>query len=272
MKRLFVMVALAQASVLGLGGSAPAAQDPLEAAAVAQARKQSQDAAQVGVFLTGSGPKTDFQVLLEGNKCYWFSGTSQGVTKLYMYLWAPGANLFTPRLTDAKSTGQTTMAHCTTQSGMYKFQVKTEGAGRFVVGVFAKEAPKQVAPPVAAVAPGPDLGPICDKAASVAARGARRVGDFFEGQGSSIGHDDRVDYSVQMEAGKCYWIIGCGEPGKVKALYLYLWGPDNKRVTEAKSDSATPMVGHCAKETGIFKAQAKMAGGKGHYKVGVYMK
>lgn len=32
------------------------------------------------------------------------------------------------------------------------------------------------------------------------------------------------------------------------------------------------MVGHCAKETGIFKVQAKMAGGKGQFKVGVYVK
>ena len=106
----------------------------------------------------------------------------------------------------------------------------------------------------------------------LAAQGARRTGAFFEGQGSSIGHDDRVDYSVHMEAGKCYWVVGCGEPGKVKALYLYMWGPDNKRITEAKSDSSTPMVGHCAKETGIFKVQAKMAGGKGQFKVGVYVK
>lgn len=283
MKRNTLMAAAGLVAALCAGGASGisvghAAADPLEAAAVAQARTQAKDATQVGEFFRGQGEKTDYQVLLEAGKCYWFSGTSQGLTKLYMYLWAPGAKFFTPRLTDSKSTtGQATMAHCATQSGMYKFQVKTEGAGHFVVGLFAKDAPKQAAvpapaAPAAPVEQAPDLGPICDRAASVAAQGARRVGDFFEGKGSSIGHDDRVDYSIQMDAGKCYWIIGCGEPGKVKALYLYLWGPNNKRITEAKSDTSTPMVGHCAKETGMFKAQAKMAGGKGHFKVGVYSK
>lgn len=270
MKKLMVL------GILMTGRLAYASGDPLEAAAVDQARGQASDAVQIGDFLRGSGEKTDFQVMLEGNKCYWFSGTSEGLSKLYMYLWAPGAKFFTPRLTDAKTTsGKVTLAHCTTQSGMYKFQVKSEGPGRYVVGVFGKDAPPQVAapvPPPAQVAPAPDLGPLCDKTASVAAHGAHRVGDFFEGRGSSIGHDDRVDYSIQMDAGRCYWIIGCAEPDKVKALYLYLWGPDNKRITEAKSDTPNPMVGHCAKETGMFKVQAKMSSGKGFYKVGVYMK
>jgi hypothetical protein len=47
--------------------------------------------------------------------------------------------------------------------------------GPITVGLFAKDAPKQAAPPPVAVAEGPDLGPLCDKAASVAARGARRA-------------------------------------------------------------------------------------------------
>ena len=255
---------------LSIGGAALA--DPLEAASVAQAKAQANDAAQVGQFLRGAGPKTDYQVLLEGNKCYWFSGTSENLKKLYLYLWAPGASFFSPRLADAKSTGQVTMAHCTTQSGMYKLQVKAEGPGRFVVGTFANDAPKQVAPPPAAVASAPELGPLCDRTATTAASGAKRLGAFFDGRGNSIGRDDRNDYTVQMTAGKCYWVIGCADSDHVKSLYLYLWGPNNKRITEAKSDSPNPMVGHCAKETGMFKVQAKMNSGNGSYKVGVYVK
>ena len=133
MKKLMVL------GILLAGRLAYASGDPLEAAAVDQARGQASDAVQIGDFLRGSGEKTDFQVMLEGNKCYWFSGTSEGLSKLYMYLWAPGAKFFTPRLTDAKTTtGKVTLAHCTTQSGMYKFQVKSEGGGRYVVGVFGK--------------------------------------------------------------------------------------------------------------------------------------
>lgn len=258
-------------AVLAVSCVAHADADPLEAASVAQARAQTKDAAQTGDFFRGAGKKTDFQVLLEGNTCYWFSGTSQGLKKLYLFLWAPNASFFSPRVADAKSDGQVTMAYCTPQSGMYKFQVKTEGEGRFVVGVFAKEAPKKVAVEVN-VEKAPDLGPICDKTAATAAAGAKRSGDFFEGKGSSIGHDDRSDYMIQMEAGKCYWVIGCGEPEKVSSLYMYLWGPNNKRITEAKSDTPNPMVGHCPTMTGMYKVQAKMNGGKGYYKVGVYVK
>ena len=264
MKRMTVLVALALAS--------PAyADDPLDQAAIAQARAQAKDAKQVGDIYRGAGEKTDFQILLEDNTCYWFSGSSEGLQKLYMYLWKPNSGAFTPRVADLRSPGQGTMAYCTKEAGMYKFQVKTEGKGHFVVALFGKEAPKQQVHDVP-VSSGPNLGPICDKRASAAAPGARRLGDYFEGSGNSIGHDDRFDFPIQMDGGKCYWIIACGEPDHVKTISLYLWGPNNKRITEAKSDNNTPMLGHCAQQTGMFKFQAKITGGSGSFKAAVYSK
>jgi hypothetical protein len=256
---------------LTVAGSAHAG-DPLDQAATAQARQQAPDAAQVGVFFHGAGAKTNYEVLLEANKCYWFSGVSEGLRKLYFYLWKPNASFFSPRVADAKSKGNVTMAYCTQAAGMYKFQVKTEGAGHYAVGVFAKDAPKQMvqAPPPAPAAI--ELGPICDQTASAGAQGARRQGNYFDGAGSSIGHDDRSDYTVMMQAGKCYWVVGCGEPQKVKSLYLYLWGPNGKRITESKTDSPNPMVGTCPQVTGMYKVQAKMNRGNGAWKVGVYAK
>jgi hypothetical protein len=53
---------------------------------------------------------------------------------------------------------------------------------------------------------------------------------------------------------------------------MYLWGPNNKRVTEAKSDTANPMVGTCPTVNGMYKVQAKINSGKGAWKVGVYTK
>ena len=247
------------------------ADDPLDAAAIAQAKAQAKDAKQVGDIYRGAGVKTDYQILLEGNTCYWFSGVSEGVTKLYMYLWKPNSNAFTPRVADLRSPGQGTMAYCTQEAGMYKFQVKTEGKGHFVVALFGKEAPKQVAPEVMEKK-GPNLGPLCDKRAAAAAPGAKLVGDYFEGSGNSIGHDDRSDFTVQLDQGKCYWMIACGEPDHIKSLSMYLWGPNNKRITEAKSDNPNPMIGHCAKETGMFKWQVKITGGSGHFKAGLYKK
>jgi hypothetical protein len=247
------------------------ADDPLDGAAIAQARAQAKDAKQIGDIYRGAGAKTDYQILLEGNTCYWFSGSSEGVTKLYMYLWKPNSNAFTPRVADLRSPGQGTMAYCTQEAGMYKFQVKTEGKGHFVVALFGKEAPKQVAPEVMEKK-APNLGPLCDKRAAAAAPGAKLVGDYFEGSGNSIGHDDRSDFTVQLDQGKCYWMIACGEPDHIKSLSMYLWGPNNKRITEAKSDNPNPMIGHCANETGMFKWQVKITGGGGHFKAGLYKK
>jgi hypothetical protein len=258
------------AALIAVGGVAHG--DPLEDAAKKQALAQAAGAAQVGDFLKGDKEKTDFQVMLEAGKCYWFSTVSAGkVNKVATFLWAPGANLFTPRLTSERSeSGAVTLAWCTKVPGMYKFQTKIEGKGNYVTAVYVKEGP-----PAAAV---PDLGQYCDKDAAIAAKGAKRTGEFFEGSGNSIGRDDRQDYTIQMDNGKCYWMIACGEAGrdgedgKIKALYLYLWGPDNKRITEAKSTSSNPMIGHCATLTGMYKLQAKINSGSGKYKLGVYVK
>lgn len=267
-KGLLIVTALAVSAV------AHAQSDPLEAAAVQQVAAQAPGATLAAPFFKGADKKTDWNIVLESGKCYWFSGVSGGnVKKLALYLWGP-TGFF--RLTDAKSTtGQVTMAYCAKESGMHKFQAKIEGAGFYTVGVFVKDAPPQAVPPPAPVQqaqPAIDLAPLCDKQASVVAAGARRVGEFFDGVGGSIGHKDRADYSLQLDGGKCYWVIACGEPDHIKALSLYLWGPNGKRITEAKPDSPNAMVGHCAQQTGMFKVQSVVAGGSGRYKVGVYAK
>lgn len=261
---------------LSVGSFSVAMADPLEEASVRQVESQAPGARQVGTFLKGSEPKTDFNVVLEGNKCYWFSAVSSGkVEKIAVYLWAPGANMFTPRLTSERSeSGHTTLAWCTKVAGMYKFQAKIEGSGQYTIGVFEKDAPKPVEAPAPQVKEEkvPDFGMLCDKKAAAAAPGAGRLGDFFEGKGNSYGHDDRFDFPIMLDAGRCYWVIACGEPEKIKSISLYLWGPNNKRITEAKSDNAFPMLGHCATETGMFKFQAKITGGSGNIKAGLYFR
>jgi hypothetical protein len=261
-------------AALAVGGVANA--DPLEQAALQQVTAQAPGSVQVAPYFHGGpGEKTDWQILLDSSKCYWFSGTSSGTKKLALFLWPPNSNMFTPRLTSERSeSGQVTMAWCPKASGMHKFQAKIEGKGPYVVGVFAKDAPKQEAPttPVVAAPAGVDLGAICDKAAAAAAQGARRNGAFLQGGGSGTGHDDRADYTLQFEAGKCYWVISCGEPDHIKKLSMYLWGPNNKRITETKGDSATAMVGHCPQITGMFKVQTKVTSGSGAWNVGVYVK
>src|SRR5256885_2068343 len=99
MKKWFTVVA-----ALALAGTAHA-DDPLDAAAIAQAKVQAKDAKQVGDLYRGSTEKTDFQILLEGNTCYWFSGVSEGAPKLYMYLWTTNASTIRCSSTPVSVTG-----------------------------------------------------------------------------------------------------------------------------------------------------------------------
>src|SRR5437762_4461091 len=100
------------AALIAVGGVARAQGDPLEAAATAQVAAQAPGAVQVAPFFKGADKKTDYSILLENGKCYWFSGVSGGdVKKLALYLWGPGAGVFTLRLADAKSnSGNATLA------------------------------------------------------------------------------------------------------------------------------------------------------------------
>ena len=266
MKNWLIVVALA------VGGTALASRDPLEQASVNQAMAQAPGASLIGPFFHGASEKTDWNIVLESGKCYWFSGVSAGqIEKLALYLWAPNAGMFTPRLTSERSeSGAATMAWCTKVSGMYKVQAKIEGQGSYVVGVFAKDGPRQADPPPEAAL---DLRPICDRTAASSAPGARRVGDFFEGQAKSMTtHDDRFDFPVQLDAGKCYWLVACGEPDAVKTISLYLWDQRDKRVTESKSDGPNPLIGHCAQATGMYRFQVKVTHGRGLFKAAVYSK
>lgn len=258
-------------AILAASGVAHA-DDPMEANARRLAAAQAPGAAQVGGFLKGEKEKTDFQVMLEAGKCYWFSAVSAGnVKKIATFLWAPGSNAFTPRLTSERSeAGNVVLNWCTKEPGMYRFQTKIEGKGVYTIGVFAKDAPPQQA---VAVAQGPNLNALCNQEASKSAPGAKLVGDFFAGSGSSFGRDDRVQFPVQLDAGKCYWIVACGEPEHIKSLSLYLWSQENKRIANNRnSDSPNPMLGHCAKETGMYKFEVKVSGGSGKFQAGVYSK
>ncbi len=95
--------------------------------------------------------------------------------------------------------------------------------------------------------------------------GATRVGDFLVGAG------EKSDFSVMLEAGKCYWFSGVGDRN-VERLMLYLWGPPNgNRLADAKPDSRNATLGHCPQLTGAYHFQAKVDG-EGQYVIGVYMK
>lgn len=247
---------------------------PLETAAEEQGARQAVGAQPVGLPLVGSGEKTDFNIMLQGNTCYWFSGVAEAkVKRLSLYLWAPGAGTFTPRLTDARpQENRAVMAHCTGPGGMYKVQAKIEGKGAYSVVVFAKAAPPP-APPGAAAVVQPeattDLSPICEKTAQSAAPGATRVGEFASGKGG-MWNNDVLESPVMLEGGSCYWVIGCGKPGDVKTLALRMLDGNNQQVVAPVASGPNPVLGYCPNVTGMYKYVARVNLGKGEYMVGLY--
>lgn len=242
-----------------------------------QALAQAPDAQLVGnlyqAVTDGDADRTDWNVTLEQGKCYWLSGAGdQGIEELALYLWDPEGD----KVDKLKSkTNKVILAHCPTVSGLFKFQAKVlEGRGHYQVGIYAKAAPEGGAPtaaptatPTAAPAPVADLGAACDADAKAAAPEAARVGNHFTGTA------DETDWYTQLDADKCYWLIGRGSDG-VKELWLYLWGPGTPetRITANKAESNKVVVGHCPDKAGMYHFQAKVGSGSGEYAVGLYAK
>ena len=210
--------------------------------------------------------KRDFNVMLDATRCYWFSGVGDdGVIKMSLYLWDPKDH----RVTDRRSsTSEAVINFCPEETGMYRVQGKVgDGYGHFAIAVYGAVAPAKPPPPPAPTKPQPlGLEAMIEKQAASAAPGATRVGNFFDGNG------DQTDWYTSLALGSCYWFVGAGEIGKVKKLSMYLWDPQNKRVTENRAETNGAMVGHCPKQPGMFKFQAKVESGSGAYKVGVFEK
>ena len=210
---------------------------------------------------------TDFHIQLDAAHCYWFGYAGDArVAKFSLYIWDPSGK----RLDSARGKKpQGLFTHCATQSGIYRLQGKVaEGKGHFAIVAYrTRAAGVAAAPEVTKVeSPKADLAAIIEAQAAVAAPGAKRVGNYFAGSA------DSSDWFTVMEPGHCYWIIGAGESTKVKRLYVYLWDPKSHRITENRSESEVAMVGHCAKEPGMYKFQVKVESGKGEYKAGVFVK
>jgi hypothetical protein len=272
MKQAFLVsaaLALVAAGCHSRPAVSPAPDPSLDPRADQEARVAAgADAQRIGPALWGvaydKDQTTDFRVPLEAGSCYWFGFAGDaGIGRLWTYVWSPADK----RIDSSRGRGpEGVLKICATESGMHRLQGKVaDGAGHFAIVIY--KGPGLPAPPVA-VAPAPvDLTAIIEAQAGAAAPGAARVGDFFAGTASTS------DWSTAMSIGKCYWIIGAGDPGKVKKLFLYLWDPQGKRVTESRSDSSTAVIGVCPKDVGgMYKFQAKVDSGSGAYQVGIYVK
>lgn len=248
-----------------IGGAA--AVDPnLDAMADTQAKAAS--ARRSGAPLNGQilhgetmrvGASQDFRVQLDAEHCYWFGGaTNELGQKITLTVTDPhGVEVASEK---GKST-DVLLEYCPTSDGVFKIESKIGYHGPFAIAVYQGT---RLAPAASPTGDTPEA--LIAKEALAAAPGAKQIGTYFEGSA------DQTSWSTALTKGRCYWFIGAGTPGKTKKLWLYLWDPQNSRITENKGESNVVTTGHCAKSTGMFKFQAKVYSGSGPYKVAVFEK
>lgn len=227
------------------------------------AKSAAPNAERVGDFYRGlasqDNDRTDWQVMLDNQHCYFFSGSgAEYVKRFSLYLWNPADHRVIDRRPES---ADVLMNYCPTETGLFRLQGKVQdGVGHYSVAVYKVDAPSRPAPP-----PTLTLEQVIDAQASSAAPDSARAGNFF------VGNGEMTEWFASMEAGQCYWVIGAGDPG-VKKLWMYLWDPQGHRITENRSDTNTSMIGHCPTVGGMYKFQAKVESGGGKYEVGVYWK
>jgi len=134
----------------------------------------------------------------------------------------------------------------------------------------AKSAPTPAKPtaPVAAPPKSHDeLSSRVEKQGGGAVPGGHRVGAIYKGAAADEG--GRSDWFVDLEGGHCYTFVGEGAES-VKKLYLYLWGPRGRRLTQTREDTPHAKMVYCTAFPGNYHFQAKVDDGQGEYRVGIY--
>jgi serine/threonine-protein kinase len=115
--------------------------------------------------------------------------------------------------------------------------------------------------------PADPLSASVERLAASEAPGARRVGPFYPGQATEEGQ--HIDEFVVLESGRCYDVVAVAGPG-VRALYLYLWGPNGRRATDRREGRPNAILHYCATIAGQYHFQVKVADGRGDYRTGLY--
>jgi hypothetical protein len=247
----------------------PAQADP-QLDALAESQVKAASARRAGAPLNGEvlhgqtyepGASQEFRVQLDGEHCYWFGGATNAMgEKIILKVLDPHGS----KVASEKGKTEALIEYCPTIDGIFKVEGTLAHHGPFSVAVYQGTRITPAAAPTGPVEVTPEQ--LIAKEAGSIAPGAKQVGNFYEGTA------DETSWSTTLTKGRCYWFIGAGTPGKTKKLWLYLWDPQNKRVTENRGESSVVNAGHCAKESGMFKFQGKVYSGSGPYKFAVYEK
>jgi hypothetical protein len=236
-----------------------------------------------------------FFVPMDAGRCYTVLGVGgPGVVDLDLFLFDPGNQRVA---LDRHYNNWPRINYCAAFPGNYRIEAKVKrGAGEAAIRAYYVSPVVPVAQPTSAAAPAPhpilvaapppavvvipppppgevDPGPdtlslAVDQQASVNAPGYQRVGAIYRGAGAEGG---RSDWYLPLEGGRCYMFIGAGGAG-IRKLYLYLWGPDNRRAADRRTPFPLAVMPFCAPYHGSYHVQAKIDDGAGEYRLGVYVR
>lgn len=125
-------------------------------------------------------------------------------------------------------------------------------------------------PPAAGSPPPPWLDAEIDKQAAALAPGTVRVGEHSAW--GDEGRNDKAEWNVMLDAGKCYAFSLVGEPG-IEKLDLALISPSGSKIAkQAAKRTPNLLMEACPKEPGRHRLVADIDDGEGHYKIGVFAK
>ena len=231
-----------------------------------------------------------FFVQMEAGRCYTILGQGgPGVIDLDLFLFDPGNQRVA---LDRHTNNWPRISYCASSPGSYRIEAKVKrGSGEAAIRAYlangaaqpaapaapAVIVPTSAPPPVVVIPPPPegepDNGPdtlsfAVDQQAQVNAPGYQRVGAIYRGAGMEGG---RSDWYLPLEAGRCYYFIGAGGAG-VRKLFLYLWGPDGRRVADRRNPGPLTVMPFCAPYAGQYHTQAKIDDGAGEYRLGIYVR
>ena len=233
------------------------------------------------------GQAASFALILDGGRCYTVLAVGgTGVRELELKLFDPtGA-----RIEIEKRGEGTQLHHCPRWAGTYRVEARVKkgegeiGVQAFVVPVTTirasdpapsstsssnSAAPAPQPPPqTTIVIPGDELATLIERDVATIAPGSHLVGEFLHG--AAAARHGFTDWIVNLDAGRCYTIVGAGGPG-VGSLYLFLWSPASRvRVAEARPRGAIARMSYCANAGGPHKLEAKTASGAGELRAGIY--
>jgi hypothetical protein len=200
-------------------------------------------------------------VPLQQGVCYKFMAAGgAGVQDLDLHVQVAGQHVAQDTATDDIPIA----SYCAPRPQNAQVQVfMYRGAGAFAYQTFQSGAPNVIQPPIV----GSDF--LSNRMREISGRyasGRAPVSPLMRG---SLTTSRTQDFSVALSAGRCYTVVGVGEPS-VTDLDMFLFDQNGTQVAQDQGTDNFPIVQSCPNVPGNFRVQVKMYSGYGAFGLQVF--